>query len=236
MHAPSSTPNAFVFLELGILPMKYEIHKRKLMFYHHIHTLSDDDPVLKVHIQQKRLPFENNWTTETASLLTLYNLNDIDIKEISREKWKDMISETITNQALLDLSKESKDKTKIYCLNYQSFSMQKYITSLPFELASLIFKIRSKGLKCSNNHHSSHKDIICRLCNVCVENQEHIINCRCVRAADDPIISLTHYYQPELDIDTIDILELTSIKERYKRFLMLINNGPPEDQPSLVHN
>ena len=147
-----------------------------------------------------------------------------------------MISETITNQALLDLSKESKDKTKIYCLNYQSFSMQKYITSLPFELASLIFKIRSKGLKCSNNHHSSHKDIICRLCNVCIENQEHIINCPCVRAADDPIISLTHYYQPELDIDTIDILELTSIKERYKRFLMLINNGPPEDQPSLVHN
>ena len=37
IHAPNSTSNAFTFLEFGVLPIRYEIHKRKLMFYHHIY-------------------------------------------------------------------------------------------------------------------------------------------------------------------------------------------------------
>ena len=36
VRAPSSTCNAFVFLELGILPVKYQIHIRQLTFLHHI--------------------------------------------------------------------------------------------------------------------------------------------------------------------------------------------------------
>ena len=236
MQAPSSTPNAFVFLELGILPIKYEMDRRKLVFYHHINTLPPTDPVLRVHIQQRRLPFEQNWTTETVSLLNLYGLSDVNVEEVGREKWKDLVTESITDKALQDLTNECKDKTKIYTLNYETFALQKYIISLPFELASLVFKIRSKGLKCLNNHHSSHKDLICRLCNVCIETQEHIINCRCVRTPQDEIISLHQYYQPELDIDNIDIIELTSIKERYKRFLSLINNASQEDESHLVHN
>ena len=36
MQVPSSTPNAFTFLELGVLPIRYKIHKRQLIFLHHI--------------------------------------------------------------------------------------------------------------------------------------------------------------------------------------------------------
>ena len=42
MTAKQATSNSFVFLEMGILPVKYEIHKRQLSFLHHIIYLSED--------------------------------------------------------------------------------------------------------------------------------------------------------------------------------------------------
>ena len=44
MKAPLSTPNAFVFLEFGALPVKRILHIRQLSFLHHIVCLDSDDP------------------------------------------------------------------------------------------------------------------------------------------------------------------------------------------------
>ena len=61
LQAPASTPNVSVFLELGILPIEAEIHKKQLTFLHHILTLSPDDPVLIAYHEQMSFPFEPNW-------------------------------------------------------------------------------------------------------------------------------------------------------------------------------
>ena len=49
MQVPKSTPNVSVSLELGVLPISKEIHRRKLVFLHHILTLEEDDPVRQVY-------------------------------------------------------------------------------------------------------------------------------------------------------------------------------------------
>ena len=114
LHAPNSTSNAFTFLEFGVLPIKYEIHKRKLMFYHHIFTLPTTDPVFKVHTQQQKLPFEKNWTNEVYKLLEVYSLDVIDITAISKKEWKKVVEENIKAEAFQALSKECRSKTKTY--------------------------------------------------------------------------------------------------------------------------
>ena len=58
---PNATPNAFTFLELGVLPIEYEINKRQLVFLYHILTLPKSDPVYKLHEKQKLLKYEKNW-------------------------------------------------------------------------------------------------------------------------------------------------------------------------------
>ena len=78
LQVPDSTPNAFTFLELGVLPIEHEIHRRQLMFLHHIHTLPTDDPVSKILQQQKLLPNEKNWWNKVSSLLVEYDLTDSD--------------------------------------------------------------------------------------------------------------------------------------------------------------
>ena len=61
-HMPNSTPNCFMYLELGVLPIRHEINKGKLMFLFHIHTLNNSDPVKKIYHQEKNFPYEKNWT------------------------------------------------------------------------------------------------------------------------------------------------------------------------------
>ena len=45
MQVPNSTPNSFVFRELGVIPIEYEIHKKQLTFLHHILCMPKNDPV-----------------------------------------------------------------------------------------------------------------------------------------------------------------------------------------------
>ena len=238
LHAPNSTSNAFTFLEFGVLPIKYEIHKRKLMFYHHIFTLPTTDPVFKVHTQQQKLPFEKNWTNEVYKLLEVYSLDVIDITAISKKEWKKVVEENIKAEAFQALSKECRSKTKTYSLKHETFTPQKYLTSLSFELSSLLFKIRSKNLKCRNNHHSSSQSLICRLCDVSIETQEHIVNCTLVRG-DNPPITFEQFYQPHIEPECIDIFDLIEVRDRYKLFLKLTNSnnmaGGDDSIGNLVH-
>ena len=61
MRSASSTPNCIMFLDLAILPIKYEIHIRQLVFIHHIVHLQSSNPVRQVYEQQLEYPFEANW-------------------------------------------------------------------------------------------------------------------------------------------------------------------------------
>ena len=48
LKVPQSTANSVVYLELGIMPLKFEVHKRQLTFLHHVVNLVEDDPVRKM--------------------------------------------------------------------------------------------------------------------------------------------------------------------------------------------
>ena len=61
---PQSVSSSFLFLELGVLPIEYEIQKRQLTFLHHIVNLDSNDPVRLLYDQMKRLPCEANWVND----------------------------------------------------------------------------------------------------------------------------------------------------------------------------
>ena len=156
MQVPSSTPNAFTYLELGVLLIQYKIHKRQLNFLHHIIYLPPD-PVHRLHLKQILLPFERNWTNNVFSLLKLYELDYDSIKDVSKEVWKETVEEAIPAVALEELTRESRKKTKTFNLKYEFFQRQNYITTFPPELACLLFRVRGRIINCRKNHHSSHQ-------------------------------------------------------------------------------
>ena len=218
-HLPNSTSNPFMFLELGILPIKHEINKRKLMFLYHITTLADTDPVKIIYTQQKKLPFENNWTNEVDAALDLYNINTDDISNVSRNVWKNRVTSIIHQKAFAELQSKQSTMTKTKHLTYRSLNQQEYITKLPAYLATLVMKIRSKTLACRTNHTSSGMDRNCRLCHHAEENQEHTINCYSINQ-DNAWISLGEYDDPSGHLDQTKLEEIHS---RHKMFLEMVD-------------
>ena len=235
MQVPSSTPNAFTYLELGVIPIRYKIHKRQLNFLHHIIHLPSSDPVHKLHLQQKLLPYEKNWTNNVFVLLQKYELDYDSIKDVSKEAWKETVEEAITTVAFQELIQQCSEKTKTFRLKYECFQRQKYITTFPADLACLLFRIRGKVINCRDNHHSSHQSIICRLCGVTVETQEHIANCPKVRG-DREVISFEQFYAADIDGNS-DLTDLVDVKNRYRLFQDLVSGTQEvvEDTMDFVH-
>ena len=219
-HMPNSTSNCFIFLELGVLPMKHEISKRKLMFLFHIHTLNDDDPVKEIHKQQQLLPYERNWSNEVKELIDEYKIAVDDIQNISKYVWKNRVTSAICEKAHRELQSECTSMTKTKLLKYTTFGIQNYLSKLPAYLATLLLRIRSKTLSCKANHPSSFpQDQKCRLCRQADETQEHIINCYAVHQ-DDEWLPLHEYMRPDPCVDEV---KLEEVYRRYTLFLDLVN-------------
>ena len=164
MKSPLSTPNSFVYLEFGALPIKYVIHCRQLGFLYHIIALDDLDPVRRMHEYQKLLPYEKNWTNEVIPLIAEYGLSTIDITSVSKDSWKETVKKKVMEKAFIQLTTDISDKSKTKHLQYETFSFQPYMHSFTYKQACIIFKLRSHSIDCKDNRKSSNSDRFCRLC------------------------------------------------------------------------
>ena len=68
MEAPRGTPIAAMYLELGILPIRYEIEIRQLSFLKRILDREPHDPVLMVYNEMLTFENEPNWANNVLGL------------------------------------------------------------------------------------------------------------------------------------------------------------------------
>ena len=100
MEVPKSTPVAALYLELGILPVKYEIEIKSLLFLKRILDKEANDPVLLSYQEILKFGLETN-----LGLRQAYNfpLNDANIKCMDHRYWKSLVKSTINQVAFSKL-------------------------------------------------------------------------------------------------------------------------------------
>ena len=206
LWAPSSTSNAYVFLELAVLPVEYEIEIRQCMYLQHIIQLPDDHLIHRIYKQELCYHAENNWANNMEVIKAKYGFpkNDV-ISKMSRESWKNLVREKITEEArkLLLEKSQSMSKTKQLIYEDAKFETQKYLLSYPFHTASTIFKIRGRVINCLGNHGRKEP---CRLCNTSTETQNHAVNCPGV-VSERPPINIEDVYG-DVDIEEEVVVEI----------------------------
>ena len=74
MELANPSPVAGTFLELGILPIQFEIDMRKLNFLWKILQKENGDPVKQIYVGLKHNCFEKNWAKEVMGLRSRYGL------------------------------------------------------------------------------------------------------------------------------------------------------------------
>ena len=178
-HIPTSTSTAFIFLELGVLPIKYEIHQRQLVFLHHVVNLDEDDPVKSLYQQMKRLSGESNWLSDISESAKKYGIiidEDI-LLTISKESFKNRVRKGIVKYAEGKLIDEMSGLSKTKNLCYDGFKTQPYLSRMYPHHATVIMKCRAKCLDIKEHRPYKFTNTICRGCWEEEETLNHIVNC-----------------------------------------------------------
>ena len=179
VNAPSSISKSFLFLELGVLPIRYEIHKRQITFLHHIINLDPNDPVHVLYQQMKCFPGESNWLNDVLHSAALYSI-EIDeerIKSVSKETFKTLVKSAVQKYAFQSLKMECAKQSKTGTLVYEEFKPQPYLHHLYPSQAKTILQCRAKCLRIKSHRPYLFKNKICRWCNLEEEELLHIVNC-----------------------------------------------------------
>ena len=97
LEVSNATPIAVMYLELGILPVRYEMEMRQLLFLKRLLDKKHADPCLRTYIEMIKFENETNWANNVLGLRRDYNLpvNDDNIKKMSVSHWKYFVKSSI---------------------------------------------------------------------------------------------------------------------------------------------
>ena len=227
----SSTPNAFTFLEFGVLPIEYEIEKRQIMFLHRILQMDSTDPVFQLFVEMKRFSEagEKNWWTGVEQCLVKYNLpTDLDVvKKMSKESFSALVKKVVAQTALDCLKTECAGLKKTGSLRYDSLKVQDYLSFLYPSHSKTIFKWRSQTLDIKSHSTYKYDNLTCRGCGIEDELPCHVINC-----------GFEEEIEPDVDVLAVDKLDqatkcdLVRMVMRINSFIDRVTNPDGCEEPS----
>ena len=115
-------PVAASYLEVGVLPIEYEIDIRRLRFLWTILQKSNDDPVRMVYTEMLKYPFEENWANDVMKLRRKYDLSmdDACVQTTGMNEWKYFIKSSVKNYAFRCLTKTCNENKKTQYLQFVS--------------------------------------------------------------------------------------------------------------------
>ena len=181
LNAPFATPKVMLYLELGVIPIRYIIKSRRLNYLYYI--LHEDEQSLInqfLHIQLKE-PTTKDWGSQVKKDINELDLGvDIeDIKQMPKASFKTLVKTKIKEHALKYLEYKKKSKTKKVI--HIELKMQEYLEPNSDEISltekQFLFKCRSRMLDVKENMKKFHKDLTCSACGKEEETQMHLMQC-----------------------------------------------------------
>ena len=131
LKVPKSTPKEMLFLELGCVPLREIVRKRRLLYLKHIFN---EDPnsilykFLRVQMENRK---SKDWVTQVLKDITelKLNLSIEDIKEMKKSKLKVILNKSINEKAFEDLVKKRENHSKVINMKHKKLEMQRYLKS-----------------------------------------------------------------------------------------------------------
>ena len=183
LRAPKSTPKEMLFLELGCVPFRELIKKRRISFLHYILNENQDSMMYKFLQSQLKNKRPRDWIT-----LVLKDMDDLklnlsleELKETKKPKLKKILNKTVLEEAFERLNKMKENHSKVMHIKHYKLEMQKYLKSSKLKMkqeeAQTVFSLRCRMTDVKNNYKGSYETYACEVCKEKDESQEHIMEC-----------------------------------------------------------
>ena len=157
----------FMMLELGILPVKFVIMKKRLQFLHYIlneNTTSMIRQVFSALEKDSRKGDFISLTNEDKINLDI-ELHNTEIQTMSKWKWKSYIKKKVKSAALKSLVYENSSMKKTRNINFSSLDMSQYLReNVKLSLTKIVFSLRSKTIDIKEYQPWKYSDDKCVKC------------------------------------------------------------------------
>ena len=180
LEVSKGVPSATLYLELGVLPISFEIELKQLLYLKRILDREYDDPVRMVYNEMLKYKEEINWANDVIGFREKYSLplSDENIKNMQMNDWKSFVKSVIYKEAFMELQIECSYNKKTSHISYEHFQTCDYLTSLPPKQAKLIFKAKTGMLDIKVNFKNKYANVLkCPLCLGSSETFSHIFIC-----------------------------------------------------------
>ena len=180
LATPRTCPIPSLLWETGGLLMEIRIHKRKLMFFHHILNLPENSLAGEIARTQIKFNFPG-LMTECQELVIKYNLPNVNL--YSKAQWKKIVDESLNEYNKNIIIMKMKQYKKLDQINHETeeYTTKTYMKKFNLADARLKFALRTRmtrtvqtNFKGNPNYKSN--DWKCQDCNV-LDTQEHIVRC-----------------------------------------------------------
>ena len=131
-------------------------------------------------IHNKKFPVKNDWVLQIQDdlLKCKIDLNDEEISQMKKEKFKRIVKSSIHQLSGEYLTKqmEKHSKSENLCL---TDNIQNYLVNVntTVKQKKLLFLLRSRMFPVKTNFQQSYSDLLCSLCSKAEESQQHLLLC-----------------------------------------------------------
>ena len=231
-----ATSEEVLFLEGGIMPLRFLISKRRLMYCWEILSCDKNEMIAKAYFCQKMKPVKNDFYSLIQREKKLFNIqySDEEISSMSKNRFKKIVYQQVDKFAFSYLLRRSENHSKakyiVKSISEYKFKRQPYLQCEYFsrQEAQLCFKLRSRSLDLKSNFKMKYKnDLACRTCTFGVEETEaHLLLCSGLKLEDDD--PSFKYEQLFLDLKSqISVTKFYMKKLRRREVILDLNDEQP---------
>ena len=187
LQSEANTNNIFKYLELGVIPIRFVIMKRKILFLQYILQQEKSSLIYKVLEATMKNPLKNDFVDTCKKYLQILKI-DLSFSEIENlSKWslKKIVKEKTEMAAfeyLLEQQKKPRKNgklSKIANIRYDRLELQPYLVggNHGTKISQFIFKARSQTLDIKTQKKWKYEDAWCTGCESREETGDEILTC-----------------------------------------------------------
>ena len=182
LDCDGNSSNAMKYLELGVIPVRFEIMKRKLGFLQYILKQNKESMIYKILKETSENPTKNDFVYTCKKYLKTLDL-DLSFEEIEKMtkfSFKKLLKVKTISAAFAYLEEQKKKQKKIKdTVNYSKLEMQEYLVDGDRDnnIAKVIYKARGMTLDIKTHKKWKFSDILCTGCQKNEETGEEILRC-----------------------------------------------------------
>ena len=208
LKTPKSTPKLAFYADMGIYPLRAQVHQRQLLYLRKlICTSGRAADALYTETQEAH---HNSWYSYVNALLGKYSL-PLDWEQIGQHtkgEWETAVKKAVVKVHNTEIFTEATGFSKLTGIfqNKQVPTLEKYMVALSRKQASAIFRLRCKSTRVEFMRRDTTPVPICPMCNDGLASDVHLFTvCPAVaeKRAIHGITGIDEIFSPDPDLEIL---------------------------------